>query len=125
MPFKYDIFVTKAAIKAGINGLDVAQEEDQFALHEEAKKAEITYIAGLGATLGITNVLPRYGTDRLDTVYKIEIAFAPFRCVAPAPGLLYTTLWEVDPQVKGRLIYQDGEFIRVPPLSYPKIVVFS
>ena len=124
LPFKYDIFVTKAAIKAGINGLDVAQEEDQFALDEEAKKAGITYIAGLGATPGITNVLSRYGVDRLDTVYKIEIAFAPFRCVAPAPGLLYTTLWEADPQVKERLIYQDGEFIRVPPLSHPKIVDF-
>lgn len=92
LPFKYDIFVTKVAIKAGINGLDVAQEEDQFALDEEVKKAGITYIAGLGATLGITSVLSRYGADRLDTVYKIEIAFAPFGCVAPALGLLYTTL---------------------------------
>jgi len=49
--------VTKATIKAGVNGLDVAQEEDQFALNEEAKKAGITYIAGLGTTLGIINVL--------------------------------------------------------------------
>ncbi len=38
LPFKYDMAVTKACIEAGINGLDVSTEEEQWDYDAEAKK---------------------------------------------------------------------------------------
>lgn len=124
LPFKYDFNVTKACIKARINGIDLSAEEDQFALNEEAKKAGITYVAGCGATPGTTNLMAKYGISRLDRADEVQIAFAAFRCTAIAPGLLYTTFWEFDPAVEERTYYKDGKFVRVKPLEGAKTVEF-
>jgi saccharopine dehydrogenase-like NADP-dependent oxidoreductase len=124
LPFKYDFDVTKACIKAGINGIDLSAEEDQFALDEEAKRAGITYVAGCGATPGTTNLMVKYGISKLDRAEEVHIAFAAFRSTAIAPGLLHTTFWEFDPAVEERVYYENGEFVRVNPFEGAKIVEF-
>jgi len=124
LPFRFDYNVTKAAIKAKVNGIDVASTEDQFGLDGEAKKAGITYVPGCGATPGTTNLMAKYGIQKLDHAEEVQIAFAAFRCTAPAPGLLTTTLWEFDPEVKERTYYKNGKFVRVGPLEGTKVVEF-
>jgi len=124
LPWTYDPLITRACIKAGVNGLDVDTEETQFDYDAEAREAGVLYVPGVGATPGITNVLAKYGAEQLDSVESIRIAFAAFRCVAPAPGLLYTTIWEVDPTVKERAYYEDGRLVPVPPLSGEMVVKF-
>jgi len=124
LPFRFDFNVTQAAIKAKVNGIDVASTEDQYGLDSEAKKAGITYVAGCGATPGTTNLMAKYGIQKLDRAEEVQIAFAAFRCTAIAPGLLYTTLWEFDPAVKERLYYKKGKFVPVDPLEGTKVVEF-
>ena len=124
LPFRYDFNVTQAAIEARVNGIDVASTEEQYGLDTKAKKAGITYVAGCGATPGTTNLMAKYGIQKLDRAEEVQIAFAAFRCTAIAPGLLYTTLWEFDPSVEDRIYFKDGEFVRVGPLEGKKIVEF-
>ena len=124
LPFRYDFNVTQAAIKAKVNGIDVASTEDQFGLDSKAKAAGITYVAGCGATPGTTNLMAKYGIQKLDSAEEVQIAFAAFRCTAIAPGLLYTTVWEFDPAVQERIYYKDGKFVRVGPLEGTKVVEF-
>jgi lysine 6-dehydrogenase len=124
LPFRYDFNVTQAAIKAQVNGIDVASTEEQYELDAKAKKAGITYVAGCGATPGTTNLMAKYGIQKLDHAREVQIAFAAFRCTAIAPGLLYTTLWEFDPSVKDRIYYENGKFVRTRPLEGNKIVEF-
>ena len=124
LPFRYDFNVTQAAIEARVNGIDVASTEEQYGLDTKAKKAGITYVAGCGATPGTTNLMAKYGIQKLDLAEEVQIAFAAFRCTAIAPGLLYTTLWEFDPSVEDRVYYKDGKFVRVGPLEGKKIVEF-
>ncbi len=124
LPFRYDFNVTQAAIKAKVNGIDVASTEEQYELDTKAKAAGITYVAGCGATPGTTNLMAKYGIQKLDSAQEVQIAFAAFRCTAIAPGLLYTTLWEFDPAVKDRTYYRDGKFVRVGPLEGTKVVEF-
>ncbi|UCE15238.1 MAG: saccharopine dehydrogenase NADP-binding domain-containing protein [Candidatus Bathyarchaeota archaeon] len=124
LPFKYDLNVTKACIKAGTNGIDLSAEENQFALDEEAKKIGITYIAGCGATPGTTNLMAKYGISKLDRAEEVQIAFAAFRSTAIAPGLLRTTFWEFDPAIEERVYYKNGEFIKVNPFEGAQIVEF-
>jgi lysine 6-dehydrogenase len=124
LPWKYDMAVTKACIEAGVNGLDVSTEEDQWDYDAAAREKGIVFVPGVGATPGITNVMARRGADQLDEVDEIQINFAAFRCLAPAPGLLITTVWEFHPQEKSRLYYRDGEFHWVGPFEGLKKVDF-
>ena len=124
LPWKYDLPVTKACVEAGVNGLDVSTEEDQWSYDKQAKDKDMVFIPGVGATPGITNAMARRAADRLDEVDDIQINFAAFRCPAPAPGLLITFLWEFHPDTESRVYYQDGEFIWVGPFAGSKKIKF-
>lgn len=106
LPWRYDMAVTRACIEAGVNGLDVSTEEDQWDYDAVAREKGIVFIPGVGATPGITNVMARRGADQLDEVDEIQVNFAAFRCLAPAPGLLITTVWEFHPEEESRLYYR-------------------
>jgi lysine 6-dehydrogenase len=124
LPWKYDLAVTKACVEAGVSGLDVSAEEDQWSYDAAAREKDIVFIPGVGATPGITNAMARRGADQLDQVDEIQINFAAFRCPAPSPGLLITFLWEFHPQTESRLYYREGEFHWVGPFEGLKMVNF-
>jgi saccharopine dehydrogenase-like NADP-dependent oxidoreductase len=124
LPWKYDMAVTRACVEAGVSGLDVSTEEDQWDYDAAAREKGIVFIPGVGATPGITNVMARRAADQLDEVDDIQISFAAFRCPAPAPGLLITFLWEFHPNTEERLYYQNGEFIWTSPFEGLKTVDF-
>lgn len=119
LPFAYDLAVNEACVEVGVNGLDLSSDDPQFDLHETAKSKGMLFVPGVGATPGITNMMVRRAAEILDRMDWVEIAFAAFRCLAPAPGLLETTLWEFNPDVEERqeVYYEDGEWHSAPPLS--------
>ncbi len=124
LPWKYDMAVTRACVEAGVSGLDVSTEEEQWDYDAAAKEKDIIFIPGVGATPGITNAMARRGADQMDEVDEIQINFAAFRCPAPAPGLLITFLWEFHPETEERTYYEDGEFHWVGPFEGLKTVNF-
>jgi lysine 6-dehydrogenase len=124
LPWKYDVAVTKACIEAGVNGLDVSTEEQQWDFDEAAREKGIIFVPGVGATPGITNVMARRAADQMDEVDEVQINFAAFRCPAPAPGLLITFLWEFHPETDERLYYENGEFHLAGPFEGLKKVTF-
>jgi lysine 6-dehydrogenase len=124
LPWKFDLAVTRACVEAGVSGLDVSTEEDQWAYDGAARDRGILFVPGVGATPGITNVMARWAADQLDEVEAVEISFAAFRSPAPAPGLLTTLLWEFHPNTESRAYYRDGQFHRVGPFEGLKRVRF-
>ena len=124
LPFKYDYLVTKVAVEIGVSGVDVATEEDQFKLNPVAKKNNVIFVPGVGATPGVTNLMAKKAAYLLDEVDTIEIFWAAFRCTAPSPGLLHVTIWEFDPELEERVVYEDGEWRQVPPFYGAKEVDF-
>ena len=102
LPCEYDLAVTRACAATGVNGLDVATEEDQWSYDAVAKEKDMVYIPGVGETPGITNALAKHAVNQMDEVDEIQINFAAFRCPAPAPGLLVTFLWEFNPKTDTR-----------------------
>ncbi len=115
LPFKYDYIVTKLAVELGLSGVDVATEEDQFEFNDEAVRKGVLFVPGIGATPGTTNLMAKKAAYMLDEVYSIDIYWAAFRCTAPSPGLLYVTIWEFDPGLEERVVYEDGVWRTVPP----------
>jgi lysine 6-dehydrogenase len=119
LPFQFDYPVNKACVETGVNGLDLSSDDPQFALHEQALAKDMIFIPGMGATPGITNMMVRRASELLDSMSEVEVFFAAFRCLAPAPGLLQTTLWEFNPEEDDReaVYFEDGRWHATPPLS--------
>lgn len=126
LPFKYDYPVNKACVEVGGDGLDLSSDDPQFALHEEALKKDMLFVPGVGATPGITNMMVRRASEALERMEAVDIFFAAFRCLAPAPGLLATTLWEFNPEEedRGEVYFEDGTWHPTPPLSGERVVRF-
>ncbi len=126
LPYQYDLPVNRACVEVGVSGLDISSEDPQFELHEAALEQGITFVPGMGATPGITNMMVRHAVDILDRVDSVEISFAAFPCLAPAPGLLATTLWEFTPDEEEReaVYYEHGQWHPAPPLSGERLVRF-
>lgn len=126
LPYRYDYLVNKACVECGVNGLDLSSSDPQFELHHQALEEDMIFIPGVGATPGITNMMAKRAAEELDHMDEVEIAFAAFRCLAPAPGLLQTTLWEFNPEEPEReaVYYEDGTWHPSPPLSGEKTVQF-
>jgi saccharopine dehydrogenase-like NADP-dependent oxidoreductase len=126
LPFKYDLPVNRACVEAGVSGCDLSSGDPQFALHDEALAKGITFVPGMGATPGTTNMMVRRAMEVLDQVATVDISFAAFRCLAPAPGLLTTTLWEFDPHADERptTYYEDGTWHPTTPMSGGKLIRF-
>lgn len=126
LPFKYDYPVNKACVEVGVSGLDLSSEDPQFALHDEAAKKDMLFVPGVGATPGITNVMVRRASEVLDRIEAVDIFFAAFRCLAPSPGLLQTTLWEFNPEEEAReeVYFEDGGWHPAPPFSGERLIRF-
>lgn len=119
LPFRYDLPVNQACVEAGVNGLDLSSDDPQFALDARAQEQGMIFVPGVGATPGVTNMMARRASEVLDRVTAIEVFFAAFRCLAPAPGLLATTLWEFNPHEEERqhVYFEEGRWHPAPPLS--------
>jgi len=126
LPFAFDLAVNRACVEAGVPGCDLSSEDAQFDLSDEAQRKGITFVPGMGATPGITNMMVRRALELLDQVETADVYFAAFRCLAPAPGLLTTTLWEFDPGAEERseTYYEDGTWHPTAPLAGGKVVRF-
>ena len=127
MTYHFGLQATRAAIRAGVNYLDLGglhNTPKQLALDNEARAAGITMVLGCGATPGVTNVLARRGADELDTVEAIHIAFASHRSIAPSPGLLDTIIDEFDPE-SSRFYYEDGQLVEVQPFDGARVISFQ
>jgi lysine 6-dehydrogenase len=125
--YHFGLIVTRAAIKARVNYLDLGglfNTPRQLELDDEAKQAGITVCLGCGATPGVTNLIARHAANQLDKVDEVHIAFASFRAIAPSPGLLDTVLDEFSPGSR-RFYWQDGSFVETPAFSGAKRVRFA
>jgi saccharopine dehydrogenase-like NADP-dependent oxidoreductase len=125
--YHFGLIATRAAIKAGVNYIDLGglfNTPRQLELDAEARQAGVTVCLGCGATPGVTNLMARKAADQLDQVDEVHIAFASYRAIAPSPGLLDTVLDEFSPGSR-RFFWQEGAFIEVPAFSGARRVRFA
>ena len=77
--YEFAEITTNAAIEAGYNYIDICDDYDgtlkAFELNDIAEKNEVLAINGLGWTPGISNILAKFGADKLDSVETIDISW--------------------------------------------------
>lgn len=78
--YEYCNKVLEAAIEAKVNLVDLCDEfdaaEEAFKHDSQAKKAGITACIGCGASPGLSNIVAKYASSKMDRVESIQIAWA-------------------------------------------------
>jgi len=125
--YLYGETIVKAAIEAKTNLVDICDEGEPtvkiLSLHEEAKKAGVTVVVGLGATQGITNLMAKRGADALDRVDDIDTAWA-WTAVDPkmtGPAIVDHYFHAVTGEIE---TYRDGAWVKIPAVSHRKNMEF-
>ena len=122
---KLGVSTVKAAIEAGVNYIDICDDcrvtRKMFELDESAKKANVSICTGFGGSPGITNVLAKYGADKLDEVDEIRVYWG----VALSDPFGATGRTQALGQFMGNVIqYIDGKWVEVPSGSGSEEVMF-
>ena len=69
LPKQFALNVLEAALEAKVSCCDLSSPtESILALDEKAKELEVSYVAGMGATPGVTNLLAKHGVDQLPVI---------------------------------------------------------
>lgn len=123
---KFGISTVKAAIEAGVSYIDICDDcrvtKKLFELDEAAKKANVSICTGFGGSPGITNVLAKYGANKLDEVEEIRVYWG----VALSDPFGSTGRTQALGQFMGNVIqYIDGQWVEVPSGSGSEEVVFK
>jgi len=125
-PYHLNLAVTKAAIKAGKNLTDLGgvyyMTLKQLELDNKAKNAGITVVLGCGLAPGVADILAKHGADKLDKVEEVHIWYGD-RSFEPAK-YKWSFRTVLEEYTKGPVIYEDGEFKRLPPFSGKQLVKF-
>lgn len=120
--YEFNMPITRAAIEAGVNYMDLGglyhKTLKQLELDESAKKAGITAILGIGTAPGMTNVLTKYGADKMDRIEEIHIRLGAKQLTGkPKFEFGYSIRTILDEFLVNPVVYKDGKYVEVEPLS--------
>jgi saccharopine dehydrogenase-like NADP-dependent oxidoreductase len=120
-----NVNVMRACLRAGCHYLDLGglfhMTRRQLELRREFEEAKLTAVLGIGAAPGITNVLARYGYERLDEVFAARLSFAGENLAgspevdAFVPPYSIRTIMEEFTEQSWQFL--DGKLKELPPLS--------
>ncbi|MGG4489665.1 saccharopine dehydrogenase family protein [Metabacillus idriensis] len=100
----------------GINLNGFGEEDSQ---HELFQSNEKTCLPGFGMTPGLTQMMAMHAANQLDTIESVRVSHGSFRPIAFSRSIAETTSYEYDPNLPSRVVFEDGEFIQVPPFARP------
>ncbi|MEM4482728.1 MAG: saccharopine dehydrogenase C-terminal domain-containing protein [Candidatus Methanomethylicia archaeon] len=120
LPHKYVVRVDDTCINAGIHVVDLAYEPEQLELNEKALNKNVILVPGCGVAPGLSNILARYGTYRMDKVESIKVRVGGIP-INPKPPLEYGKFFSLESVINEytrpvRIII-DGKLVNVPALS--------
>jgi saccharopine dehydrogenase-like NADP-dependent oxidoreductase len=111
---------TACMAEAGCHGINLNGFGEEYKYDQKFKKHGKTHVPGFGMTPGITNMMVKYAADRMEAVEIVRVSHGAFRPIAFSAAITETTSYEYDPGLPGRVVYENGQFIQVPPFSRPK-----
>ncbi len=107
---------------AGCHGINLNGFGEEYKYDDLFKRHGRTHVPGFGMTPGITDMMLRHAADQMETVEIVRVSHGAFRPIAFSPAITETTVYEYDPDLPGRVVFENGEFIRVPPFSRERMI---
>jgi saccharopine dehydrogenase (NAD+, L-lysine forming) len=139
---RFNLKIMDACVKAGAHYLDAATdlalakekpgeavttppESLQLEWDSAFRGAGLTGLLGMGQDPGISNIMARVGSDRLDEVQEIEVRDGDNGTVEGYP---FASLWSADTLIEEVLMpalaYRDGKFLRLGSLEGEEVFEF-
>lgn len=117
--------MARAAIAARVPYVDICDDygpmAELFAMDEEARRAGVTIITGLGWTPGLSNLMARRAAEQLDRVDEIRIAWAGGAADSQGLAVIMHLLYAITGEVPS---FRNGQQVNVPALSEKERVAF-
>lgn len=120
--YEYNLDVMKAAIEVGAHYIDLGglyyMTLKQLKLNELASDAGITAVLGCGLAPGLTNILAKYGADKLDQVEEIHV-IAGGKVLHPILPIkfAYSSRTYLDQYTQEPVVFQNEKFEKIPLFS--------
>lgn len=111
---------TAAIAEAGCHGINLNGFGEEDASHEIFQANGKTCLPGFGMTPGLTQMMAMHAANQLDEVDEVRVSHGSFRPIAFSKSITETTTYEYDPELPGRVVYENGEFKQVPPFARPR-----
>ena len=68
------------------------------------------------------DMMVRFAADQMESVDTVRVSHGAFRPIAFSPSITETTTYEYDPELPGRVVFEDGEFLQVPPFAREMVI---
>jgi saccharopine dehydrogenase-like NADP-dependent oxidoreductase len=108
--------------KAGIHGINLNGMSREWDLAPVFEQADKTYVPGCGMTPGVTNLMAMFAAGKLEKVDKVYCSPGAFRPIAFSEAIAETTRIEYDANLESPVVFEDGEFVQVPPFGRSKTI---
>ena len=113
--------VMEACLEAGVHYTDMGglffTTRKQLELSDRFAEAGLSAVLGMGSAPGVPNLQARYAADRLDTVESIKIYDGVMPPPTDDPMFTYAVPTIVEEILVEPMVFSDGEFKAVEPLS--------
>ena len=123
--YKYAAPVVKAAIAARVNLIDIDDDFDAtrecLELHDEARKAGITAIIGMGASPGVTNLIAGLGASRMDRTDDIRLYWGE-SAIDPTGSAAMMHWFHITAEKVP--VFVSGKWVEVQGFTEPEVVEF-
>jgi saccharopine dehydrogenase-like NADP-dependent oxidoreductase len=111
---------TALIARAGCHGINLngfGEEEASDPIFRERGRA---CVPGFGMTPGVTQMMAMAAANQLETVDSVRVSHGAYRPIAFSRSIAETTMYEYDPALPGRVVFEDGRFLQVPPFARPR-----
>jgi saccharopine dehydrogenase-like NADP-dependent oxidoreductase len=111
---------TACIAEAGCHGINLNGFGEEDAYHEKFVINGKTCLPGFGMTPGLTQLMAMHAANQLDSVESVRVSHGSYRPIAFSKSITETTTYEYDPALPGRVVYENGQFVQVPPFARPR-----
>ncbi|MFC4100538.1 saccharopine dehydrogenase family protein [Paenibacillus xanthanilyticus] len=111
---------TACIAEAGCHGINLNGFGDEDRSQDGFVRHGRTCLPGFGMTPGVTQMMAMHAANQLDEVREVRVSHGSYRPIAFSKSIAETTTYEYDPQLPGRVVYENGAFLQVPPFARPR-----
>ena len=113
---------TECIALANCHGINFNGFGEEYKYDKIFKENGKLMVPGFGMTPGTTNMMAKFSADQMDSVERIRVSHGAFRPIAFSNSIAETTVYEYDPALPGRVVFEDGELKQVPPFARPRAI---
>ncbi|NPA91430.1 MAG: NAD(P)-binding domain-containing protein [Chloroflexi bacterium] len=126
--YRFNLDVMHACLDAGVHYLDLGglfhTTRKQLQLDPDFRRAGLTAVLGMGSCPGVANVQTGYLAAHLDTVEYVHIYNGSHPLADDPLNAPYSIETILDEITRPAMVFRDGKFVELPPLSEEEYVLF-